>query len=98
MESVQLPRTTRNILVLTSAPVSFNFLLCTDDLRVVEPHYSIEEALAQYDVGHTADVEIISDFIRQCLRLNPAERPTAEELSRHEWIRYGIMNLRYRDP
>ncbi|KPI83625.1 putative protein kinase [Leptomonas seymouri] len=37
-------------------------------------------------VDNTWSSEVL-DFIKQCLRLNPASRPTAQELMHHPWIK-----------
>lgn len=32
----------------------------------------------------------LSDFLKQCFRKNPQDRPTAEELFEHEWVKSRI--------
>ncbi len=41
--------------------------------------------------GQLSDLGI--DFIEQCLTLNPAKRPTAEDLLNHPWLTPMIQHL-----
>lgn len=71
---------------------------CIGNMRVKMSPQPIESALENYEVLHPDDMGIVSDFIRKCLHLDPAERPSAEELLDHEWIRGMPQSLRYRTP
>lgn len=46
----------------------------------------IEKAFATYKVLTERQCEQASAFIRACLTLDPAERPSATQLARHEWL------------
>lgn len=35
------------------------------------------------------------DFVRRCLEINPEERPSAEELLEHEWLRSLVADIGY---
>ncbi|KAL4245810.1 Protein kinase-like domain superfamily protein [Abortiporus biennis] len=50
-------------------------------------YYSIEMALSAYNVMPEDEFEPAADFIRTCIHLDPKDRPTAEELREHPWLK-----------
>jgi len=50
------------------------------------PPTTLEEAIAKHAVLDSGDVSAAADFIRVCLHLDPARRPSAEELLSHPWV------------
>ena len=57
---------------------------------------TLEEALAKHDVLDPDDVSAAADFIRVCLHLNPARRPSAEKLLTHPWVVGAYVMENYR--
>ena len=47
---------------------------------------SIEDALDNYKILAAEEVSPAADFIRFCCRLNPEDRPTAEQVASHAWL------------
>jgi hypothetical protein len=58
---------------------------------------TLEQAITNYNVLRPDDAGPAVDFIRACLHLGPALRPTAEELLQHPWIMGGMMCADYRE-
>lgn len=48
---------------------------------------AIEDALRNYKILPQEEVAPAAEFIRYCIRLDPHERPSAEELLQHSWLR-----------
>ncbi|GJE90011.1 kinase-like protein [Phanerochaete sordida] len=58
-----------------------------DLLRVPELFYvKLEDALANYKTLIDDEVGPAAEFIKACIRLEPADRPTAEALQAHPWL------------
>jgi serine/threonine protein kinase len=38
--------------------------------------------------------ELLQDFLKQCLQKDPNDRPTAELLCEHEWLRESWLDLK----
>lgn len=60
----------------------------TGDLRIRRhpmPHI-IENSFVNYPFYGKVEAGKAADFIRRCLRLNPADRPTAAQLLEDEWL------------
>lgn len=47
---------------------------------------TIEDALRNYKVLTEEEIQPAADFIRACVRLDPSERLTAEEMLQHPWL------------
>ena len=47
---------------------------------------TIEEALRNYNILTEEEIQSAAEFIRACVRLDPAERLTAEEMLQHPWL------------
>ncbi|KIP06099.1 hypothetical protein PHLGIDRAFT_73196 [Phlebiopsis gigantea 11061_1 CR5-6] len=47
---------------------------------------TIEEALRNYKVLTEEEIRPAAEFIRSCVRLDPSERLTAEEIVQHPWL------------
>jgi serine/threonine-protein kinase SRPK3 len=56
----------------------------------------LEQALINYKVLHPDDVAPAAQFIRSCLRLDPAQRLTAEQLAADDWLMMAEGCLNYR--
>jgi serine/threonine-protein kinase SRPK3 len=48
---------------------------------------SVEDALTNYGLK---DIGLISQFIRDCLRLDPDERPSTKEVQSHAWLSHAF--------
>jgi serine/threonine-protein kinase SRPK3 len=59
---------------------------------------SIEDALSNYEVLQPGDIAPAAAFIRACIKLDPKERPTADELCNHDWIAGVDWSRDYRPP
>ena len=58
-----------------------------DLIRVPELYYvPIKDAMANYKILQPEDIEPAAAFIRDCICLEPADRPTAAELLNHPWL------------
>ncbi|GJE90208.1 kinase-like protein [Phanerochaete sordida] len=57
----------------------------------------LEDALSRYNVLPKEEVIPAASFIRECIRLDPAERSTAAALLLHPWLR-DIHSSRFRQP
>ena len=79
--------------LITSVPLTS----CAGKLRVEIDPITLEKAIANYNVLRPDDVGPAADFIRACLHLDPALRPTAAELAEHPWILGGLMCADYRE-
>ena len=66
-------------------------------LRVKVDTISLEQAIANYKVLRPDDIGPAAEFIRACLHLDPALRPTSAELGLHPWIQGGAMCADYRE-
>ena len=58
---------------------------------------TLEQAIANYNVLRPDDVAPAAEFIRTCLHLDPALRPTADELQEHEWLSGALFCNNYRE-
>jgi serine/threonine-protein kinase SRPK3 len=68
-------------------PLSVNISVLGDLLRVDELfHISIEKALANYEILPQDEIMPAATFIRECIRLDPIRRPSAESLLNHPWL------------
>jgi len=57
-------------------------LLRIDELFPV----SLEEAIANYKLLDNDEIQPAATFIRDCIRFDPKDRPTAEALTIHPWL------------
>ena len=70
-------------LVLINELLNAGKLLRISDLYPV----SIETALANYKILPEEEITPAAAFIRECLRLNSSDRPSAKELELHPWLK-----------
>ena len=47
---------------------------------------SIEQALRHYNILPEEEIGPAARFIRKCIRLDPQNRPSAEQLVRDDWF------------
>jgi serine/threonine-protein kinase SRPK3 len=52
----------------------------------------IEATLAACRLMSDTHIAMAASFIHACLRLDPSERATAEELEQHEWVTHSTCN------
>ena len=50
----------------------------------------VRDALSNYNVLNPQETEPAAEFIHACIRLDPAHRPSAEELLHHPWLRDDV--------
>jgi serine/threonine protein kinase len=52
------------------------------------------------DVPHIPEdlSDSLGAFLKECFRKAPAQRPSAKELSRHEWLNWGPSKVRVSEP
>jgi hypothetical protein len=62
--------------------------LCIGNLLRISTLYPVplEEAIANYKVLTPEQIVPVASFIRACIRLDPAEQASAEELQVHDWL------------
>lgn len=58
---------------------------------------SIEQRIASQNVLQAQDIGTAADFIRDCLRLDPAQRPTAAEAAVHPFLLGATFCANYRE-
>ena len=57
-------------------------------VKGVESQWSVEQALAAAPVIlREEDIDGAADLIKQCLRMNPKDHPSAKELLNHPWLK-----------
>jgi len=58
---------------------------------------TIEQAIANDNILRPDDVQLAAEFIRTCLHLDPAQRPTAIQIQGHEWLAGALFCNNYRE-
>ncbi|KAJ7565041.1 hypothetical protein O6H91_02G045400 [Diphasiastrum complanatum] len=87
-----------------NCPVDIWSLGCTlIEMATAKPPWSqFEGVAAMFKIGNTLEIPCIpeslskdgKEFVRLCLRRNPAERPTAAELLEHAFVKNALYTLR----
>ena len=64
--------------------------LVAGNLRRVPDFFpvSIKAVLQNCNILSLEEVDSAADFIQTCIRLDPGDRPSAEQLSHHPWLQF----------
>ena len=75
--------------MLWLAGVTSAYTSCAGNLLRVDELFvtPVEEALANYKILPPEQIEPAAQFIRKCIRLNPEDRPSAQDLLSDDWLR-----------
>ena len=60
-------------------------------------HLQAFELLTGHWCFYPEATERAAEFIRTCLRLDPAQRPTSEELEDHDWLSGALFAYNYHE-
>ena len=55
------------------------------------PRQTLSALLAQHTDLRPVQIEAAASFIRDCLRLNPSDRLTVDQLDEHRWLETAFM-------
>lgn len=61
---------------------------CVGNLLRVDELFDVpvEQALSNYKILLPEQIEPAAQFIRKCIRLNPEDRPSAQDLLMDDWL------------
>lgn len=63
---------------------------CIGIFKLETPNETLESQIASSGAIQADDIPGVVKFIQACLTLNPADRPTPDDLFRHEWVQPGL--------
>ena len=63
---------------------------CIGIFKLETPNETLESRIASSGAIQADDIPGVVKFIQACLTLNPADRPTPDDLFRHEWVQPGL--------
>ena len=63
---------------------------CTGIFKLGIPDETLEKQISSTGVVPADDIPGIVKFVQTCLTLDPTNRPTPDDLFRHEWVQPGL--------
>ena len=70
-------------------PLRF-FTFCIGIFKFETPNETLQSQISSSGAIHADDIPGVVEFIQACLTLNPADRPTPDDLFLHEWVQPGL--------
>lgn len=70
--------------------VSFIIYFCLGIFKLETPNETLQSQISSSGAIQADDIPGVVKFIKACLTLNPADRPTPGDLFEHEWVRPGL--------
>ena len=77
--------------ILYFLPFIIKRLFCIGIFKLETPSETLESQISSSGTIPADDIPGVVKFIQACLTLNPSDRPTTDDLFRHEWVQPGFQ-------